>query len=353
VGSSGAADDQVDGEKLVVDGVAVEEVEKHLHGDFAEAELRLVNGGERWGDIAGEVHVVVTDEGEVAGDLDAEFAAGEEGADGDEVVIAEDGSDAGVEESGEEGLSFDDVVFGMEAVGGNGARPGGVGGDAGGVEGGMVAAEAALVGLVAVIDTEVADPAVTEVEEVVESLAGAVEVVGIHGEEARGVGFGLLVDEDSGEVNLGEALDVGAADLGGGGDDAIDAAAVKSFDDFEFALGVVMGDGEEDGDTGGLGDGLDAAHDAPDEGVGNRGDDEADGIGALAFERLGDSIGRIAHLGGELLDAGAHFGGDEGGIMEGAGDGGVGDAGGGGDILDRNGTAGHRMCPDGNLGRHG
>ena len=149
-----------------------------------------------------------------------------------------------------------------------------------------------------------------------------------------GVGICLLVDEHGGHVELGQPLGVGAAHLGGGANDAVDAAAVKGFDDFELALGVVMRDTEKDADAGGLGDILDPAHDAADEGVGNGGDDEADSVGALALEALGDGVGGVTHLLRQLLDAAAHFGADERAVVEGARDGRVGDTRAGGDILD-------------------
>ena len=149
-----------------------------------------------------------------------------------------------------------------------------------------------------------------------------------------GLGICLLVDEDSGHVELGQALCVAAAHLSGGADHPIDTAAVEGFDDLELALGVVVRDTEKDANAGSLGDILDPAHDAADEGVGDRGNHEADGVGALALEALGDGVGGVAHFLRELLDALAHFGADQRAVMEGARDGRVRDTRAGGDILD-------------------
>ncbi len=96
--------------------------------------------------------------------------------------------------------------------------------------------------------------------------------------------------------------------MGGGADHAIHAAPVKGLDDLHLTFGIVVRNTEQQADVIGLRHFFDAAHDAPDKGVGDGGDDQADRVGALAFQALRHGVGRVAHLLRQLLDALAHLG---------------------------------------------
>ena len=62
--------------------------------------MRVVDGAERDAEVVGVAEVAAADEGDVFGDAQAGLEGGLDGADGGEVVVAEDGVGARVEAAG-------------------------------------------------------------------------------------------------------------------------------------------------------------------------------------------------------------------------------------------------------------
>lgn len=293
--------------------------DEDLDGFAGELYLRHADGGEGRVDELGEVDVVEADDGHVFGDAEAACLEGAEGADGHEVVGAEDGGGrlGVVEQFGHAGhaafelvVAFDDELFFGDAAGGG---HGLVEGDA--AEGGGVLVEGSA---------DEADLGVAEGDEVADGLFHAVAVVDHDGV----LGEGLLgdVDEDHGDVAGGEVAEDGVFDAEGHDGDAVDVALDEATEAV-LDLGVVVGGADEElvvALDGGLFEALD---ELGEEGVGDVGDEEADESAASGDEGAGLGVGEVVELADGVADACSHGRVDGRDVVDCAGDGGDGDAG--------------------------
>ena len=160
-------------------------------------------------------------------------------------------------------------------------------------------------------------------QEMLRCLLRAAGIIYRQGVKARIGRLCLGIDEHGGGGDARRALCLLGAQPCCRDNHPIYPAALEGFERGEFLFGVVVRDGEQQAEARLLGDRLDAPDDAPDERVGDGGDYETDGVGLLRLEALGDSVGRVAHLAGQLLNLRAHFDADQRAIAQRAGDGGV------------------------------
>jgi hypothetical protein len=140
------------------------------------------------------------------------------------------------------------------------------------------------------------------------AVAGGDEVAG------RGVGAGLVVDEDARDLDARNVLvhedDIAAPadELGEGAvvgrvghhDETVDVTIVEAIEAGDLAMLVAARRGHEDGVAVTLGLFLDRRSQFGEEGLADFGDDEADGFGLAGREALGEEVGAVV----EALDRG-------------------------------------------------
>ena len=276
--------------------------------------------------------VVKADDGHVLGDAEAALVEGAKGADGGEVVGAEDGGRRMrcVEKLGHAEHAAFQLVIALddEAL---------LRGAAGGVHGGEEGDAAEAGGVLGEGAADEANVAVAEGDEMLDGLLHAVEVIDHKGvgtkRASRGFPWGedflRDVDEDHGDVAAGELFEDGIFDAEGHDGDAIDVALDHAAQAV-LELGVVVGGTNEELVAVADGGGLEALDEFGEEGVGDVRDEEAEEARAAGDEGAGLGVGVVVEIAYGLADAGGHGGVDGGDVVDGAGGGGDGDVGGAG-----------------------
>ena len=290
------------------------EFEEERFGRGASHELeRLADGGDARDVEGGGLDVVEADDGDVVGDAEAGVVEGADAAHGGDVVEAEDG--------GELALAGDEVVdAGVADLGGGGVLvelDGELAVDdeaelAGDLHGGVPAILGVGADGLALHED---DFAVAELVEVAEGEAGGVLVVE---DDVGDVGQGGVAGDEHG----GQRERVG--EVGVDGEDAVDAARAEELGIGLDEVGLVaVVDGEVEVAL--LHEEVaDAAEDLGVVAFAELGEEDADGLHALALEGAGDHAGLVVELGGGGADALAGGLGDgaAGGVVEDEGDGG-------------------------------
>ena len=302
-------------------GVASDVVEEEATGGLTHEGGLVGDGGEAGGDVLGMGIVGEADEGDIVGDAEAHLGDGVVGSEGDDVVEGEDGvGPVGAVEKGPDGLGGDvEVDF---ATGDEGA----VDGHAGIAQGLEVAVLTANDHVEMVGTTDEGDTTATGFEEVLGGLIGCFVAVGLDGGEELGeAGAG---EEDEGDTHLGYLLEV--AIVGGvlckTGQNSLDVKVDKVVYGAYLGLHVLMTVGTDDAIalTGGLL--FDAIENGTEEVADEIGYDNADDLGLLMAQGAGKRIGTVVELLGQGLDALLHLLTYLGGTAQGPADGGNADA---------------------------
>ena len=310
-------------------GVAGDVVEEEATGGLTHEGGLVGDGGEAGGDVLGMGIVGEADEGDIVGDAEAHLGDGVVGSEGDDVVEGEDGvGPVGAVEKGTDGLGGDvEVDF---ATGDEGA----VDGHAGIAEGLEVAVLATGDHVEVVRTSDEGDATGAGLKEVLGGLIGCFVAIGLDGGEELGeAGAG---EEDEGYAHLGYLLEVGV--VGGvlceTGDDAFDVEVDEVVDGAYLGLDVLMAVGADDAVALGSCFLLDAVEDGAEEVGDEMGDDDADDLGLLVAQGAREGVGAVVELLGQGLDALLHLLTYLGGTAQGPADGGNADTELGGEVLE-------------------
>jgi hypothetical protein len=326
VAAAGAADHEFGGkdDAIALEGVfaAGDALEEEVGGHFADLVDGLADDGERGLEDVGDIEIVEAGEGDMGGDVDAQGVERVQQVAHGEVVSGEQGG--GGISAGEHGVQGGNGFFRRRALDVVLRR------ERGGGHGVLVSGVAGLHGEEGSGEAEEGHARVAVGDEVGHAGAGASAIIDDNGIEA-GVGRWAIEGDD---VDFGELVGAEVVVLSGRGNDdhAVDAAAEHHGGLLLLDVAFLVGGGDEDGVSVGVGDSGDGVGAGGEEGIVKVGQDEGDGFGMDGSQAAGQFVGLVVEHADGALDAFRGIAGDIGAAAEEAGNGHFADAGELGDI---------------------
>jgi hypothetical protein len=157
----------------------------------------------------------------------------------------------------------------------------------------LVSAET-IVGGTGALAGDVGDALASDVDEVAGGHLAHHDVVGA--DEVGGEVREVAIKEKVGRAFIAKLVEVFEAGLAGSDEENVDSATEEGANFLALDLGILLGGGEDEGAVAGAQHAAERFGELGEEGMGEVGDDEADGVGFSTGETAGEHVGLIVQL---------------------------------------------------------